>query len=293
MTTTPGQPWTVAEKLCLVTGATSGIGHAIATELACRGGRVLAVARNASRGEDAVDRIRRGAPGAKVEALVCDLSRMAAVRDLAAAVSGSYGRLDVLVNNAAVSMFTREVTEDGLETNFAVNHLAPFLLTNSLLPALGVPAESRVITVTSDNHKLVKAVPWDDLQGERSFRPMQAYSRTKLLNVWFTQVLAEKVAGTGITANCLSPGFVRTDLGRHARGPFGLFLRLAAPFQRSPRKGAETAVYLATSPEVSGVTGGYFAKSRPGKPGGLALADEQAHRLWALSAKLCGLPATP
>lgn len=289
---TPVPPWTIEGKLVLITGATGGIGRAIAVDLARRGAHVLAVARDAARGSEAVAAVGAVVPGAKVETLECDLARTNAVRELASTVAERYGRLDVLINNAAVAMFRRELTEDGLETSFAVNHLAPFLLTTSLLPMLRVPAEARVITVTSDNHKRVKQVPWDDLQGEGEFKPLQAYNRTKLMNVWFTRVLAEKVAGTGVSANCLSPGFVRTGLARNARGPFSVFIRLAAPFQSSPEKGAETAVHLASSPEVSGVNSGYFAKSAQARPGGLALDDEQAHRLWALSVRLCGLPAT-
>jgi NAD(P)-dependent dehydrogenase (short-subunit alcohol dehydrogenase family) len=285
------RPWTIAGKTCLVTGATSGIGQAIVEELARRGARVLAVARDATRGETVAASIRRSNPDAQVEVLPCELSRMAEVRELARTVSDSYRGLDVLINNAATAMFTRTVTPDGFETSFAVNHLAPFLLTNSLLGALGVPDEARVITVTSDNHKQVKSVPWDDLQGEHSFKPLQAYNRTKLMNVWFTRVLADKVADTGVTANCLSPGFVRTGLARNARGPFKMFIRLVRPFQSSPQQGATTAVYLATSPEVSKINGAYFSKCKVDNPGVFAQDDESARRLWALSAELCGLPA--
>lgn len=282
-----GQPWTVGGKLVLVTGATSGIGRATAVALARRGAHVLAVARDAERGRRAVAGIASEVPGAEVDVLVCDLSRMADVRRLAATVADRHGRLDVLVNNAAVAMFVRELTEDGLETSFAVNHLAPFLLSTSLLPVLRTTPESRVITVTSDNHKQVKHVPWDDLQGEREFKPLQAYNRTKLMNVWFTRVLAEKVAGTGVTTAAVSPGFVRTGLARNARGPFAVFIRLAAPFQSSPARGAETTVYAVSAPEVSGHSGGYFVKSALVAPGSIALDDAQAHRLWTLSEQLC------
>lgn len=284
------QPWTVEGKLILITGATGGIGRATAVALARRGAHVLAVARDAERGRRAVADIGGEVPGAKIEALECDLSRMAEVRRLASTVVDRHGSLDVLVNNAAVAMFSRELTEDGLETSFAVNHLAPFLLTTSLLPALRTPPESRVITVTSDNHKQVKQVPWDDLQGAREFKPLQAYNRTKLMNVWFTRVLAEEVGGTGITAAAVSPGFVRTGLARNARGPFAVFIRLAAPFQSSPEKGAATTVYVATAPDGAIRNGGYFAKSASAEPGGEALDDAQAHRLWALSEQLCGAP---
>jgi NAD(P)-dependent dehydrogenase (short-subunit alcohol dehydrogenase family) len=288
---TPVGSWTIEGKLVLVTGATSGIGRAAALELAARGARVLAVGRDAARAGEAAAAIGAAAPGATVEALECDLSRMRSVRRLAATVADRYGRLDVLVNNAAVAMFRRALTEDGLETGFAVNHLAPFLLTTSLLPVLQVPEQARVVTVTSDNHKQVKQVPWDDLQGEREFKPLQAYNRTKLMNVWFTRVLADKVAGSGVTANCLSPGFVKTNLSRHATGPFRVFFTLVRPFQTTPEKAARTVLHVAASPDVSGVNGGYFSGGKQATPSGLARDDAQAQRLWSLSAELCGLPA--
>lgn len=284
--------WTVEGKIVLVTGATGGIGRATTVELARRGAHVLVVARTAERGRATVADIGAAVRGARLEPLTCDLSDMNAVRALAATVAQRHERLDILINNAAVAMFRRELTDDGLEVGFAVNHLAPFLLTTSLLPMLQVPTEARVVTVTSDNHKQVKEVAWDDLQGAVAFKPLQAYNRTKLMNVWFTRILAQKVAGTGVTANCVSPGFVRTGLARNARGPFALFIRLVAPFQSSPEQGAETTVHVAASPDVSSVNGGYFAKSVAAEPGGLADDDEQAKRLWNLSTALCETLAT-
>jgi len=199
-------------------------------------------------------------PGSTVDGLGCDLSRMRSVRALAATVTDTHGRLDVLVNNAGTVMFERLITEDGLETTFAVNHLAPFLLTTSLLPVLGASGAGRV-TVASDNHEAIKKVPWDDLQGEREYAPLQAYNRTKLMNVWFTGGLARRTVGQGVSAYCVSPGFVRTRLARGARGPFALFIRLAGPFQAGPDKGAATTVHVATAADP-GPSGGYCA-SRP------------------------------
>ncbi len=214
----PASPWTIKGKLCLITGATSGIGAATATELAGQGAHVLLVARDPARGRAAAAAITAAHPGAQLEVMDCDLARMDDVRRLARTVEESYGRLDVLVNNAGVVNFTRRTTADGYEQTFAVNHLAPFLLTTLLRPALAVPAEARVLTVTSDNHKTIRSVPWDDLQSERGYKPLQVYNRTKLMNIWFTQALACSLADTAITANCASPGFVRTRLARDATG---------------------------------------------------------------------------
>jgi retinol dehydrogenase-14 len=183
------------------------------------------------------------------------------VRRLARTVQDSHGRLDVLVNNAGVVNFTRRTTVDGNEHTFAVNHLAPFLLTNLPCPALAVPAEARVLIVTSDNHKTVSSVPWDDLQSEHGYKPLQVYNRTKLMNTWFTQALATNLANTRITANCLSPGFVRTNLARDATGPFAAFIRLAAPFQSTAETAAHATVHLATSPELSQQTGRLLPQS--------------------------------
>jgi NAD(P)-dependent dehydrogenase (short-subunit alcohol dehydrogenase family) len=285
-------PWTIEGRRVLVTGATNGLGLATATELARRGARVIGVARNAERARAGLEAIMGSATGAEVEMLTCDLSRTTAVRELAATVVEKHGRLDVLINNAAVAMFTRELTEDGLETSFAVNHIAPFLLTNLLLPALREPDEARVLTVSSDNHKRIKRVPWDDLEGEKEFKPLPSYDRTKLMNVWFTQALADRLQGTTVTANAVSPGFVRTDLARHATGGFSFFIRHIAPlFQTSPEKGAETAVWAASSPELTGVSGAYLSGSEIGRAGGLAGDREAAERLWNLSEKLTGYSA--
>jgi NAD(P)-dependent dehydrogenase (short-subunit alcohol dehydrogenase family) len=287
-TSQPGPPWTIEGKLCLITGATSGIGAATAMELAGRGAHVLLVARDPTRGRAAAEAIRDAHPDAQVEVLECDLAQLDDVRRLARTVEDAHGRLDVLVNNAGVVNFTRRTTLDGYEQTFAVNHLAPFLLTNLLRPALAVPAEARVVTVTSDNHKTIKSMPWDDLQSERGYQPLQVYNRTKLMNIWFTQALATSLAETTITANCASPGFVRTRLARDATGFFAVFIRLAAPFQSSPEAAATTLVHLITSPQMSGQTGGYYSKSRRAELGGLADDPRAAFQLWRLSAELSG-----
>jgi retinol dehydrogenase 12 len=274
-------------KTCLVTGATSGIGKATAARLAERGATVLAVARDRARGEQAANEIRQRAPRSQVEVLTADLSRPGQVRTLAGQVRNRYDRLDVLVNNAGVAKFRPQLTPDGLGVTLATNHLGPFLLTNLLLDQLRRSAPARVVTVSSDRHKRQQSIPWDDLE----HRHECTYEASKLLNILFSYELARRLAGTGVIANCLSPGFVRTELGREATGAFRLFLRLARPFQTSPEAGAQTPVYLATSPEVAEVSGRYFEQCAPAESSALSRDPAAAKRLWRLSAQLSGLDA--
>jgi NAD(P)-dependent dehydrogenase (short-subunit alcohol dehydrogenase family) len=228
-------------------------------------------------------------PRAQVATLTADLSSLAQVRRLAAQVLARFERLDVLVNNAGVISLRPRLTADGLEATFATNHLAPFLLTSLLRGLLEASAPARVVTVSSAAHRQVRAIPWDDLaRGERA-RNGQAYPVSKLLNVLFTAELARRLAGTGVTANCLHPGFVRTALGRDVAGVPGAAVRLALRLRPGPEAGARTPVYLASSPEVAGITGGYFVKSRLSRPSALAGDAAAAARLWALSAELAGL----
>jgi retinol dehydrogenase 12 len=277
----------VEAKTCLVTGATSGIGQATAVRLAELGATVLAVARDQARGEQAAAEIRRRAPRSRVEVLTADLSRLGEVRTLAAQVQDRYDQLDVLVNNAGVAKFRPELTPDGLGVTFATNHLGPFLLTNLLLDQLRHSAPARVITVSSDRHTQQRSIPWDDLEPGHDC----TYKASKLLNILFTHQLARRLSGTGVTANCLSPGFVRTELGREATGAFRVFLRLSRPFQTSPEAGAQTSVYLATSPEVAEVSGRYFEKCAPAESSALSRDPAAAERLWQLSTQLSGLDA--
>ncbi len=269
---------------CLVTGATSGIGEAVATRLAATGARVVAVARDAARGADAAARIRSRVPAARIDPLTADLSVLARVRELAAQVRARYERLDVLVLNAAVARPRLERTDDGFEVDFATNHLAPFLLTRSLRDLLA----GRIVVVSSSGHRHVKELDLDALPDGADFHHLRTYSATKLLNILFTAELSRRLGGSAVTANAADPGFARTGLGRDATGAFRLFLAAARPFQLSPDRAATTPVHLATSPAVAGVTGAYFEKCRPVEPSALARDRELAGRLWTLSERLVG-----
>jgi retinol dehydrogenase 12 len=282
---------TMSGTTCLVTGATSGIGKETALRLALLGATVILIARDAARGETAAADIRAQVPLAQVEVMTADLSSLAQARRLATQVLARCDRLDVLVNNAGVISPRRQLTADGLETTFATNHLGPFLLTSLLRGLLERSAPARVVTVSSAAHKQVRAIPWDDLpRGAPSGQGQgQAYPLSKLANILFTAELARRLAGTGVTANCLHPGFVRTALGRDVTGVLGAIVPLVLRFQPGPATGAKTPVYLASSPEVAKVTGGYFVKCRPAEPSALARDGQAAARLWALSEDLSGL----
>jgi len=274
---------------CLVTGATSGIGRETALRLAELGATVIITGRDAARGAAVAAEVTSQVPGAQVEVMTADLSSLAQVRSLAGDVLARHGRLDVLVNNAGVISPRRRLTADGLETTFATNHLGPFLLTSLLRGLLERSAPARVVTVSSAVHKQVRAIAWEDVaRGPRS-GPGQAYPVSKLLNILFTAELARRLAGTGVTANCLHPGFVRTRLGRDVPGVLGAVLPLVLRLRPGPAAGAQTSVYLASSPEVAGVTGGYFVSCRPAEPSALARDTQAAARLWALSEDLAGL----
>lgn len=282
---------TMAGKTVLVTGGTGGIGLATATGLGRLGATVGIIGRDPARAAAAADRIRAaGAPD--VRAFAADLSAQREVRAVAEQVLTAYPRLDVLVNNVGGYWATRHTTEDGLERTFAVNHLAPFLLTNLLLDRLTASAPARVVTVSSGAQAMGR-LDFDDLQGLRSYRGQRAYNQSKLANVMFTYELARRLEGTGVTANVLHPGVVRTSFGQEdSAGWMRLMVPLVRPFMKSPEQGARTSIHLASSPELDGVSGKYFADGRA-KPSSRASYDvEAAGRLWQVSAELVGLHAT-
>jgi retinol dehydrogenase 12 len=286
---------TLSGATCLVTGATSGIGKETALRLAVLGATVILLARDAARGEAAKAEIQVREPHARVEVMTADLSIPSQVRQVAVEIEARHDRLDVLVNNAGVISPRRPLTGDGLEVTFATNHLGPFLLTGLLRGLLERSAPARVVTVASAIHKQVRAIPWDDLAdggGRTEYAGQeQAYPLSKLANILFTAELGRRLSGTGVTANCLHPGFVRTGLGRDVTGVAAAILPLILRLRPGPAAGAQTPVYLASSPEVTGVTGGYYVKCRPARPSALARDDQAAARMWALSEDLTGLAA--
>ncbi len=276
-------------KNVLITGGTGGIGLATATGLAGLGARVGVVGRSAARGAAAADTVRRTVPSAQVDVFEADLSSQAEVRRLAAEVRQVYPRLDVLVNNVGGYWAHRHVTADGLEHTFALNHLAPFLLTHELRDLLVASAPARVVTVSSGAQAMGR-IDLDDLQGERSYNGQRAYNQSKLANVLFTYELARRLEGTGVTATVLHPGVTRTAFGQEDSGRWmRLMLPVVRPVMKTPERGASTVVHLASSPEVAGVTGAYFANRRPKRSSKSSYDLELAGRLWAVSAALVGV----
>jgi retinol dehydrogenase 14 len=282
----------IAGKFVLVTGGTGGIGKATAIGLAALGARVGITGRDQARTAAAAAGIRAAAPNAAVDAFAADMSAQAGVRRLAAQVLDAYPRLDVLVNNVGGFWAHRHLTVDGMERTFALNHLAPFLLTSLLLGRLTASAPARVVTVSSAAHASGR-IDFEDLQGERAYSGQRAYVQSKLANVMFTFELARRVDGTGVTATVLHPGVVRTSFGAEDQAAyFALMARVARLFMKTPAQGAVTPVYLASSPEVEGITGRYFANRRPKTASKAAYDTAAAARLWQVSAGLAGLTAT-
>ena len=274
----------IPEKTVLVTGANAGIGRATATELARMGARVLMACRSAERGAEAQAAVVAEVPGASTELLIADLSSGEGVRALAEQTLQHTDRLDVLVNNAGVFTPSYIPTVDGFETQFAVNHLAPFLLTHLLRDLLVKSAPARVVTVSSEAHKRGQ-IRWDDLRGERKYSGLQAYSQSKLANLLFNRELARRLGGTGVTANALHPGVIGTRLLFTGFAP----LRLLRPFLKTPERGARTSVFLASAPAVERLTGLYYIDLEPARPSPAARDDGAARRLWRISAELTGM----
>ncbi len=273
-------------KVCVVTGANSGIGKETALALARMGATVVLVCRSEARGTAAQEDIRAQTGNNAVSLVVADFSSQQQVREAAAAILERYDRLDVLVNNAGVTPWERRVTADnGLELIFAVNHLAPFLLTNLLLDRLKASAPARIVTVSSGAHRRV-ALNFDDLQNEDRYVPFDVYSQSKLANVYFTYELARRLEGTGVTANCLHPGVVSTALFRHLPPFLGFAVKLARPLLLTPAQGADTVIYLAAAPEVAETSGRYFERREAVESSPVSQDVGAARRLWEASEAL-------
>jgi len=287
-------------KVIVITGATSGIGQVAAESLAGTGARIIQVARDRQRGDVAIQRLHSCAPYARHTIYYADLSRLSEMKRVASEIAAAEPRIDVLINNAGALFGSRQVTEDGLERTFALNHLSYFVVTHGLLDRLKASAPSRVVNTASDAHESAK-LDFDDLQSENAYRGgfgkslryggpgFKVYGRSKLCNILFTRELARRVQGTGVTANCLHPGFVATRFGDRSGGFMSFGLAVGKRFALSPQKGAETLIYLASSPEVAGVSGEYFYKCRPITPSREAQDDAAAQRLWVESAKIAGI----
>ena len=279
---------TMGGKTVLITGATSGIGEVAALELARKGARVVLVGRDRARAEATAAMIRREPGHPEVDYLLADLSSMAEVRKLAGEVKARYPRLDVLINNAGAMFSPRRESVDGIELTWALDHLAYFLLTDLLLDTLKASSPSRIVSVASEAHRMASGIDFEDVERKRSYQPLGAYGQAKLANILFTRELARRLEGSGVTANCLHPGFVATNFTTGTGFTFRMFQVMAKVFAITPERGAETTVYLASSPDVEGASGGYFAKSKPAKPTAAARDDEAARRLWTLSEEMVG-----
>jgi len=264
-------------KTILITGSTDGIGKQTALDLAQTGATILLHGRNPARGERVLHEIQNATENGRLEIFIADLASLKQVRSLAEQVHQKHNTLDVLINNAGVYENTRQTTQDGFEMTFAVNHLAPFLLTLLLLDLLKRGAPSRIINVTSMSH--ASSIDFENLQGEKHFSGYEAYSLSKLCNILFTYKLARKLEGTGVTANCLHPGVISTKLLKTGWGMGG-----------SPvTQGSKNSAYLATAPELDNVTGKYFMNRKQKKSSGISYDQEIQTKLWQISEQLTGI----
>ncbi len=278
-------------RVCMITGASSGIGKATALGLAKMGATVVLVCRDRGRGEAAMDDIRAESRDQAVDLMLADLSSQASIRQMVSDFKDRYQQLQILVNNAGVFLSKRSVTADGVEAHFAVNYLAPYLLTNLLLDVLKAGAPARIVNVSGTYHRKA-TMDFDDLMCEKDYSASRANNQAKLALILFTYELARRLEGTGVSANCLHPGAVATSLVEKDPdySPLSRFLyKLSKPFLASPEKGAETSIYLASSPEMEGVTGKYFEKKAAVESSPESYDVAIARRLWEVSAELTGL----
>lgn len=278
------------DKVVVITGGTSGIGQVAAEQLAGMGARIVLVARSRERGDASLARLRQAGPDTKHTVRYADLSSIDDTRRLGAEIAAAEPRIDVLINNAGALFNTRQLSVDGLEMSFAVNHMAYFLLTEALRERLVASGPARIVSTASGAHFGSK-LDFDDLQSAKGYTGFAVYGRSKLANILFTRELARRLAGTGVTANCLHPGFVATRFGDRSGGLVQTIMPIAKLFALSPDKGAETIVYLASSPEPGTASGLYFDQRRPKTPSPEAQDDAAAARLWSESGRIAAAVA--
>ena len=279
-------------KTIVVTGGTSGIGQAGAEKLAEMGGRILLIARDKEKAAATLEVLKQRNPDAAHGAYYADLSLVSEMKRVATEIMTKESRIDILVNNAGAVFLHRNLTSEGFEKTFAINHLSYFVLSLALLPLLRKSSNARIVMTASDAHKWGKA-DFDNLQGEKEYRGMGAYGTSKLCNILFTRELGRRLSGSGITANCFHPGFVDSNIGySEAKGLMKPILRLMKLFSISAEKGADTLIYLATSPDVAQVSGAYFDRRKKIDPVGAGRNDDAAKKLWDLSVRLTGIDLT-
>ena len=275
-------------KVVVITGGTSGIGEVAARRLAVMGARIVLVARDAARGQESLARLAQSGAGVTHSIYYGDLSRISETKRVAAQIAAAEPRIDVLINNAGALFGTRQVTADNLEQTFATNHMAYFALTMGLRESLFAASPARVVSTASAAHQGY-TLDFDDLQAAKGYSAIKAYGRSKLCNILFTRELARRWSGKGVTANCLHPGFVASRFGDGSGGLLSRVVRVAKVFAISPEKGAQTIVYLASSPDVGAISGEYFYKCRPATPTAGGRDDAAAKRLWMESAEIAGI----
>jgi NAD(P)-dependent dehydrogenase (short-subunit alcohol dehydrogenase family) len=282
----------MTNKLCVITGANSGIGYETAKALAEKGAYIVMVCRNEDKAIEAKNEILRSVPDAGIAIVLCDFSIQKEIRLAADEIGSRYKKIDILINNHGFIASERWETVDGLEATFAVNHIGYFLFTNLLLENIKAAKKGRIINVASDAHRVGEFDP-NNLQLEDDFSAMKAYGNSKLFNILFTKELAERIKETKVTANCLHPGVIGSNFGKSGNWLVRMIWALGSPFMKSTKSGAQTSIYLASSDEVENANGAYFKNKKAKAPRKHALDKDAAKQLWEISERLCGMNNTP
>lgn len=274
-------------KICMVTGANSGIGKATAIGLAKLGASLVLVCRDQTRAEEAIAEIKEKTGNESIDLIIADLSSQKGIHNLVSEFKKSYNILNVLINNAGVNLHKHTLTEDGIETTFAINYLAHFMLCNLLLDTLKNSSPARIVNVTSSVQ--AKSIDFDDLNGDNHYRQLKAYSQSKLAVVLFTYEFARRIEGTGVSVNCIHPGYVKTNMIRKFRPFVKYFYHLIGLFMSTPKRGAKTSIYLASSTDIDGASGKYFKKRKEAKSVKISYDESVAKQLWDASVNLTNI----